>query len=86
MDVSIIDLPYLTLSQQVLDCSKLKESADDNFKFDESGRMFFKRVENTMGKREITRYEQFLLFFPQCFQKTYNVFEILKYVKILSAK
>ena len=38
-----------------------------------------------MGKREITRYEQFLLF-PQCFQKTYNVFETLKYEKILSAK
>ena len=30
---------------------------------------FPKRVENTMGKGEIARYEQFLLF-PQCFQKT----------------
>ena len=29
---------------------------------------FAKRVENTMGKGEIARYEQFLLF-PQCFQK-----------------
>ena len=28
-----------------------------------------KAVENTMGKGEIARYEQFLLF-PQCFQKT----------------
>ena len=28
-----------------------------------------KRVENTEGKGEIARYEQFLLF-PQCFQKT----------------
>ena len=28
-----------------------------------------KRVENTLGKGEIARYEQFLLF-PQCFQKT----------------
>ena len=27
-----------------------------------------KRVENTAGKGEIARYEQFLLF-PQCFQK-----------------
>ena len=27
-----------------------------------------KRVENTVGKGEIARYEQFLLF-PQCFQK-----------------
>ena len=29
---------------------------------------FFKRVENTVGKGEIARYEQFLLF-PLCFQK-----------------
>ena len=28
-----------------------------------------KRVENTVGKGEIARYEQFLLF-PQCFQKS----------------
>ena len=28
-------------------------------------------VENTVGKGEIARYEQFLLF-PQCFQKTCN--------------
>ena len=31
-------------------------------------RKFSKRVENTVGKEEIARYEQFLLF-PQCFQK-----------------
>ena len=30
---------------------------------------FSKRVENTVGKVEIARHEQFLLF-PQCFQKT----------------
>ena len=48
--------------------SKLKEFADDNFKFDENGRKLSKRVENTMGKGEIARYKQFLLF-PQCFQK-----------------
>ena len=30
--------------------------------------MLSKRVENTVGKEEIARYEQFLLF-PQCFQK-----------------
>ena len=29
-------------------------------------------VENTVGKGEIARYEQFLLS-PQCFQKTYTV-------------
>ena len=42
--------------------------ADDNFKFDENGRKLSKWVENTVGKGEIARYEQFLLF-PQCFQK-----------------
>ena len=46
----------------------MKEFADDNFKFDENGRKFSKQVENIVGKREIARYEQFLLF-PQCFQK-----------------
>ena len=58
--------------QQILDASKLKEFADDNFKPDEGGRKIWKRVENTVGKGEIARYEQFLLF-PQCFQKTCNV-------------
>ena len=40
----------------------MKEIVDDNFKFDENGRMFSKWVENTVGKGEIARYEQFLLF------------------------
>ena len=53
----------------ILDSSKLKDFADDNFEFDENGRKFSRTVENTMGKGEIARYEQFLLF-PQCFQKT----------------
>ena len=57
--------------RQILDSSKLKEFADDNFKFDENGRKFPKSVENTVGKGEIARYEQFLLF-PQCFQKTHT--------------
>ena len=48
--------------------SKLKEFADDNFKFDENGREFFKIVENTVGKGETAHYEQFLLF-PQCFKR-----------------
>ena len=47
----------------------MKELADDNFKFGKNGRKFSKRAENTVGKREIAGYEQFLLF-PQCFQKT----------------
>ena len=55
--------------RQVLDSSKLKELVDDNFKFDENGRKFSKWVQNTVGKKEIARYEQFLLF-PHGFQKT----------------
>ena len=59
-----------TLSQQhILDSSKLKEFADNNSKFDEYGRKFSKRIQNTEGKGEFARYEQFLLF-PQCFPKT----------------
>ena len=50
-----------------LDSSKLKEYADDNFKFDENGRKLSKRVENTVGKGKIACYEQFLLF--QVFSK-----------------
>ena len=51
----------------MLDRSKLKQSAD-KFKFDENSRKFSKWVGNTVGKGEIARYEQFLLF-PQCFQR-----------------
>ena len=39
----------LTLSQ-ILDHSKLKHLADDNFKFDENGRHLSKWVKNTVGK------------------------------------
>ena len=60
---------FLTLTrQQILEWSKLKQSADDNFKFDKNSKKFSIPVENTVGKEEIARYEQFLLF-PQCFQK-----------------
>ena len=48
---------------------KLKEFTDDNFKFNENGTKFSKRVENTVAKGEIAHYEQFLLF-PLRFQKT----------------
>ena len=44
----------------------MKEFADDNLRFDENIGKFSKWVENTVGKGEIARYEQFLLF-PQCF-------------------
>ena len=73
---------YLFPRWQILDSSKLKEFADDNFEFDENGENFSKRVEKTvgkaeiacnvenpMGKGEIDYYKQFLLF-PQCFQKS----------------
>ena len=46
----------------------MKDFADDNFKFDKNGRKLSKPVENTVGKGEIARYEQFLLF-PEYFQK-----------------
>ena len=61
----------LTLSQTTnfLDSPKLKEFADDNFKFVDNDRKFSKLVENTVRKGEIAQYEQFLLF-AQCFQKT----------------
>ena len=55
--------------QQILDSSKLREFADNNFKFPENARKFSTRVENSVGKGEIDRHEQFLLF-PHCFQKT----------------
>ena len=45
--------------------------ADNNFKLNENDRKFSRRVENTEGKGEIARYEQFLLC-PQCFQTTYT--------------
>ena len=47
---------------QILDSSKQRESADDNFKFDENGRKLSKRVENTVRKGEIARYNELLLF------------------------
>ena len=53
---------------KILDRSNLKQSADDNFKFDENSRKFSKQAENTVGKGEIARYKQFFLF-PLCFQK-----------------
>ena len=34
----------------ILDSSKLKEFADNNFKFDKNGTKFTERVENAVGK------------------------------------
>ena len=52
----------------MLNSSNLKEFTDDNFELDKTGAKLSHKVENTVGKGEIARYEQFLLF-PQCFQK-----------------
>ena len=46
-------IKILTLSQNILASSILKEFADDNFKFDENVRKFSERVENNLGKGEI---------------------------------
>ena len=48
--------------RQIVDNSKMTEFADNNFKFDENGRKFFKRVENTVRTGEIAHSKQFLLF------------------------
>ena len=53
----------------LLDSSKLKEFADDNFKLNENDRKLSNCVENTVGNGEITHYEQFRLFL-QHFLKT----------------
>ena len=55
--------------QQNFYSSKLKDFADDSLILDKNGKMLSKNVENTLGKGEIARHEQFLIF-PQCFQKT----------------
>ena len=54
--------------RQIIQASKLKEIADDNFKLDEYGITLSEWAFNTVGKGEIACYKQFLLF-PQCFQE-----------------
>ena len=46
----------------------MKEFANNNYKFDISGRKFSKQVENNVGKGEIALTSNFFLF--QCFQST----------------
>ena len=50
-------LPFPKL--QILDSSKLKEFADDNFKFDENVGKFFKRVENILGNAGYQHFSSF---------------------------
>ena len=47
---------YLFPKRQILYSSKLKESVDNNFKFDEYGGELSKRVENSVGKRITTMF------------------------------
>ena len=62
-------MSLLTLSQTTnFQTQPNLEFADDNFNYVENSRKLFKQVENTVGKGEIARYEQFLLF-RQCFQR-----------------
>ena len=51
-------------NDNILDWSKLKQFADDNFKFDENSRKFSKQVENTVGIQillTITKQQHFRL-------------------------
>ena len=57
-----------SFSHSVFRLFQTERDAEDNFKFEKNGRKLSKWVENTVGKGEIARNEQFLLF-PQCFQK-----------------
>ena len=71
--------PFLTMFSNKLPLRALNPFPDDTFqtllnskilqKFDDNGRKFLKRIENTVGKEEIAHSEKFLLF-PQCFQET----------------
>ena len=61
-----------TLSQTTTsDSSKLKEFPGDNFKFDENGCKFSKRVENSVEKRRNCLLRA-IFFSSQCFQNTYT--------------
>ena len=55
---------------KILDQTRLKAVADDKLNVTKVIISVFDRAENIVGKGEIARYEQFLLF-PQCFQKAY---------------
>ena len=66
--VRLVSNAYPITRRQILDSSKLKEFADDNFKFDKNGRKLSKWVENTVGKGEICSL-QAISPFPTVFSK-----------------
>ena len=61
---SINPLPHMA----ILGSTNSAEKKDMMSKFGQMGIQLSNWVENIVGKGEIARYEQFLLF-PQCFQK-----------------
>ena len=68
-----IVLPKPFPKRQNLASSKLKEFADDNFKFDENGRGFSKQVENS-GKRTNCSFRATSPFPTVFFQKTCSTY------------
>ena len=73
---TINPLPHIP----ILDSSSLAADKDMMSKILKIGIQFSDWVENIVGKEEIARYEQFLLF-PQCFQKL-SVADSLKWVSM----
>ena len=58
----------------MFDSSKLREFAYNNFKFNENGRKFSKKVENTVGKGEIARNDQFFPFLTVFSKDLYSIY------------
>ena len=58
---------YRFPKRQILDSSKLKVFADEKLKLDENGEKFSKRVENIVGKGEITLWA--ISSFPTVFSE-----------------
>ena len=50
--VNVLNISINLSKTKILDSSKLRAFADDNFKFDKNGRKFSKGVEKTVGKGE----------------------------------
>ena len=62
-----IDEPFP--KRQILDSSKLKEFADDNFKFDENFIKFSERVEDIVGKKSNYSLRAISLFSTVFFER-----------------
>ena len=72
--------PYMYPDMPNSGFSSSATNKDMMAKYGRSGIQLSARVENIVGKGEIARYEQFLLF-PQCFQKQ-SVVDVLKRVSM----